>query len=288
MRIIKDQIDYTERRLAGEEVIPRAYLYGLTAVEKGRSANEVMVISISSLDLSAYIYEIKDENFRITSFQENVHHSLSEVLTNELLNQQTLAWWKAVFFEKDGQCTYDQAYDEFRVSEKDTQTFQEMIQSVKQSFEGLNLPVVPSIVCIAGEYSMNPLVRYVLQQELAFHNIIHLIPCEDITSDTFEGSQNKIIHPTVKIQALPMRIDGVLFTDLFMQQPIPITFPLLCIDNILVNDIPWSRLVSDRRPDYRAGDLDFKLLYLQADCDVYGSVFLSCMDIRRNRSIVKL
>lgn len=287
MRIIKDQTNYIERRLAGEEVIPRAYLYGLTAVEKVLSANEVMVVSINTHDFSAYVYEIKDGNFRIRSFQENVHHSLSEVLTNDILDSQTLAWWKAVFFEKDGQCTYDQAYDEFRVSEKDTQTFQEMIQSVKQSFESLNLPAIPSIVCIVGEYSMNPLVRYVLHQKLASHNNVHLIPCEDITTDTFEGSQNRIIHPTEKIQASPIRINGVLLTDLIMQQPIPITFPLLCIDNILVNDIPWSWLVSDRRPDYRAGNLDFKLLYLQADCDVYGSIFLSCVDICRNRSIVK-
>ena len=288
MRVINNQTEYIERRLAGEEVIPRAYLYGLTAVEKGRSANEVMVISISSLDYSAYIYEMKEGNFRISSFQENVRHSLSEVLTNELLNQQTLTWWKAVFFEIDGQCTYDKAYDEFRVSEKGTQTFQEMIQSVKQSFESLNLPAIPSIVCIVGEYSMNPLVRYVLQQKLAPHNNIYLIPCEDLMTDTFEGSQNRIIHPTEIIQALPMRINGVLFTDLMMQQPVPITFPLLCLDNILVNDIPWSRLASDRSPDYRAGNLEFKHLYLHAECDVYGDIFLSCVDIRRNRTIVKI
>ena len=288
MRVIKDHADYTDRRLAGEKVIPRAYLYGLTAVEKGQSANEVMVISISSDDFSAYIYEIKDGNFRIRSFQEKVHHSLSEVLTNDIMDSQTLAWWKAVFFEKDGQCTYDQVYDTFRVSEKGTQTFQEMIQSVNQSFKNLNLPAIPSIVCIVGEYSMNPLVRYVLQQKLNPHNNIHLIPCEDITTDTFKGSQNRIIHPTEEIQALPMRINGVFFTDLFMQQPIPITFPLLCIDNVLINDIPWSRLVSDRTPDYRVGNIEFKHLFLQADCDVYGSIFLSCMDIRRNRSIVKL
>lgn len=287
MRIIKDQTNYIERRLAGEEVIPRAYLYGLTAVEKGTPANEVMVISISNLDYSAYIYEIKDGNFRITSFQENVHHSLSEVLTNELLNQQTLAWWKAVFFEKDGQCVYDKAYDEFRVSEKGTQTFQEIIQSVKQSFESLNLPAISSIVCIVGEYSMNPLVRYVLQQKLASHNNIHMIPCEEM-ADTFEGSQNRIIHPTEKIQALPMRINGVLFTDLFMQQPIPITFPLLCIDNVLVNDIPWSRLVSDNNPDYIVGNLEFKYLSLLAECDVYGDIFLSCEDSQGNNVIIKL
>lgn len=288
MRVIKDQADYIDRRLAGEKVVPMAYLYGLTAVEKGQSAKEVMVISINSHDFSTYIFEIMDGNFRITSFQENVHHSFSEVLTNEILDSRTLAWWKAVFFEKDGRCTYDQAYDEFRVADKGTQTFQEMIQSVKQSCEGLNLPVVPSIVCIFGEYSTNPLVRYVLQQRLDSHNTTHLIPCEDAKSDTFEGLQDHIIFPTERIKALQMRINGVVLTDFNTQQPITITLPLLCIDNVFVNDIRWSQMVSDGRPDYCVGDLAFKKLFLHAECDVYGSIFLSCDDICGNRSIVKL
>ena len=133
MRVIKNKTEYIERRLAEEEVIPRAYLYGLTAVEKGWSANEVMVISISSLDYSAYIYEIKEGNFRIISFQENVQHDLSDILNNELLDEQTLTWWKTVFFEKDGRCIYDSSYDNLRITENNNnQTFKEIIQSVEQ------------------------------------------------------------------------------------------------------------------------------------------------------------
>lgn len=287
MRIIKDQTDYIERRLAGEEVIPRAYLYGLIVAEEVQSADEVMVISINSLDYSIYIYEIKDGNFRIRSFQEIVHHSLSEVLTNDMLDDQTLAWWKAVFFEKDGHSTYDNAYDVLRIAENRNQTFQETIQSVIRSFEGLNLSSVPSRVCIVGEYSKNPLVRYALQQKLDSNNNIYMIPCDDVKSDSFEGAQSQIILPTERIQASPMRINGSIFADLFMQQSITITFPLPCIENVLVNDIKWSQLISDSTPDYSVGDLEFKKLFLQAECDVYGTIFLSCADIHGNRSIVK-
>ena len=127
MRIIKDQADYIERRLSGEEIIPRAYLYGLAAVEKGQSANEVMVISINKHDFSTYIYTIKDGNFLISSFQENAHHSLSEVLTNDILDRQTIAWWKVVFFEIEGQCKYDSSYDNLRIAENRAQTFKEII-----------------------------------------------------------------------------------------------------------------------------------------------------------------
>lgn len=289
MHIIKDQRDYIERRLSGEKVIPRAYLHGLTAVEKRESANEVMVISISQSDLSIYLYEIKDNNFRIISFQENVHHTLSEVLSRELLDEQTLAWWKVVFFEIEGQCKYDSSYDNLQIAENSAQTFKEIIQSVTQSLEELDIPKVPSTVCIFGEYSMNPLVRYVLQKKLEPHNSsIQLIPCEDIAKDTFDGSQSRIILPSEINQSLPMKINGLLFTDLVIQQPIPITFPMECIDNVLVNDISWSRLVSDRTPDYRVGNLEFKHLFLQADCDVYGDIFLSCEDSHGNNVIVKL
>lgn len=289
MLIIKDQTDYIQRRLAGEDVIPRAYLYGLIAVEKEQSADEVMVISISHLDFSVYIYEIKNGDFKVASFQENANHSLSEAITEDVLDEQTQAWWKAVFYEIDGRCTFDPAYASFKVAENRSQTFQEMIQSVILSLNQMKLTRVPPTVCIVGEYSSNPLVRYVIQQELSAHNdSIKLIPCEDIKSDSFEGSQNRIVYSTERIQALPMQVNKALYLNEILQQPMTITFPLQCIDNVLVDGVVWSQLVSDNSPDYSVGNYEFKHLILQAECDVYGFIFLSCSDVHNNRKIVKL
>ncbi len=136
---------------------------------------------------------------------------------------------------------------------------------------------------------MNPLVRYVLQQKLTTQDrSIRLITCEDIKTNNYDGPQNRIIYPTEIIQTLPMQINGGLYLDVIMQQPITITFPLLCINNVLVNDIRWSQLINDSSPDYSVGNLEFKYLFLQAECDVYGFIFLSCVDIHGNRLIVKL
>ena len=288
MRVIKNKTEYIERRLAEEEVIPRAYLYGLTAVEKGRSANEVMVISISSLDYSAYIYEIKEGNFRIISFQENVQHDLSDILNNELLDEQTLTWWKTVFFEIDGRCIYDSSYDNLRITENNNnQTFKEILQSVEQSFERMEISQVPSIVCLTGEYSTNPLLRYVMQEKLVNKNGLHIISFEDITPETFQGSQNRIILPS-DIKSIFIRINEGLNMETIMWQPMSIKFPLQCIDNVLVDNITWNKLVSDKNPDYNVGNLEFKHLSLLAECDVYGDIFFSCEDIHDNKVIVKL
>ena len=288
MRVIKNKTEYIERRLAEEEVIPRAYLYGLTAVEKGWSANEVMVISISSLDYSAYIYEIKEGNFRIISFQENVQHDLSDILNNELLDEQTLTWWKTVFFEKDGRCIYDSSYDNLRITENNNnQTFKEIIQSVEQSFERMEISQVPSIVCLTGEYSTNPLLRYVMQEKLVNKNGLHIISCEDITPETFQGSQNRIILPS-DIKSIFIRVNEGLNIETIMWQPMSIKLPLQCIDNVLVDNITWNKLVSDKNPDYNVGNLEFKHLSLLAECDIYGDIFFSCEDIHDNKVIVKL
>lgn len=287
MHIIKDQRDYIERRLSGEKVIPRAYLHGLTAVEKRESANEVMVISISQSDLSIYLYEIKDNKFRIISFQENVHHTLSEVLSRELLDEQTLVWWKTVFFEIDGRFIYDSSYDNLRINENSTQTFKDIMQSVEHSLEEMEISQVPSTVCMIGEYSTNPLFRYVIQEKLVKINALHIITSEDAPSVTFQGSQNQIILPP-EIKSIFIRVNEGLNMESVMWQPMSVKLPLQCINNVLVNDITWSQLVSNNNPDYIGGNLEFKHLSLLAECDVYGDIFLSCEDSHGNNVIVKL
>lgn len=288
MCIVNDLSEYIQRRLAGEHVLPMAHLLGMTAVEQEPTANELMVISIHHDDMSFYIYEIKESKFRISSFQENIKHCLSGVLTDDLLNVKTEAWWKAVFFEIGGQCSYDNAYDTLKIAEDNNQDFKELIDSVSRALKGLDFPSVPSVVCLVGEYSANPLVRYVLQEKLSLNNSIQLIPCDVKKNESFEDFPNQVIPPTEKIQEVPILVNGGIYADAILQKHVTVTFPLSCIDNVLVNDIKWNQLVSDKSPDYRTGNLEFKRLFLQADYDVFGDVFLSCKDIHGNLSLVKL
>lgn len=288
MCIVKEQAEYNRRRLAGENVVPIAHIYGLTAIEYRQSASEVMAISIEEQTLSAYIYEIKDRKFRIVSFVENIVHTLSEVLKDDLWNGQTEAWWKAVFYEIDGQCSYDHAYDTLKPTEGSSQGFKDVIDAVSHAFNELDFPSVPPVVCLVGEYSSNPLVRYVLQEKLSVNNSIQLIPCDIKKTDSFEDFPNQVFLPAEKKQATPLLVDGGIPIDAIFLKPITVTFPLSCTDNVLVNNLKWTQLVSYKSPDYKVGNLEFKLLFLKAECDVYGSVFLSCSDLYGNQSIVIL
>lgn len=287
MDIVNIRSEYIKRRLKGENVIHKASLFGQFVLSN--CSGNAMVISANKNSFSFYDYSIENNKFHLDFYQEYEDHGLIQVITDDLCDISTSKWWKHVFFDNDGKFTYDTSYDNLRISEKSDLTFLEMFKIMEEYFETISFERIPKLVYITGDYAQNPFVRYYIQERLfPIEPEVQIYTYDD---SIIEGLSDLALHialPQEKLLFTNIQVSDGLSLGTLVSKTITVDIPLLCSNNILVNNISWNSLLLEQNPDYMVGSYGFKKVKIHAECDVFDSVFLSCTDLRGNKIIKEL
>jgi hypothetical protein len=228
---------------------------------------------------------MSEGRFHVDEFRESVPHSLSDVVSSDMMHDKaTMKWWEAVFFEHDGECTYDAYYDSLKISEKSDTTFKELIKKTSSIISTLQLPRTSYKIFVSGDYADNFLFRYVLQQEISVKQIV-VLPKSD-GKELFE--ENSIVSLPDIISTGRLNTSPLLTLDMMLTNSVNITLPLASADGFLANKLRWKDILADMNKDYSAGNLDFKIISVCVECDVFQNTYLSCHDLRGNKKVVQL
>lgn len=280
MRCVYNYDDYIRRKLAGEDVVSATTLYGINA--KDRNTEDFMVVVLNETDCSFYKYVLKDGRFHITDYQEVIQHGMADFLPLSMVqNMYTMKWWKHVFFERNGICTYDAHYDTLRIAEDCEMTFKELMERVAQSLPSLGLPPITTQVYLTGDLAC-PVFRYVLQQSHSNYNVWALPAIsEDMSLD-----ENEVVPvPMELFDQLAINANGGMAFSLFARGPVVVNLPILSKDNEMAMGTKWEDMLVNQQTDYTVGNFDFKVIRLRVECDPFQNAFLSCQDTRGNRKV---
>jgi len=278
--------EYLRKRLRGEDVVSVATLYGFNALASNKTLDSFIVMELNKSDYSYYKYKVQDGKYYVTDYKEEaVSHDITQVLTDELLQNETIMrWWKSVFYESDGICTYDHYYDLYKISDGNEVDFKDIIKNLSERVSALQLPVEGmSHVLLTGELSKNPMLRYVVQEKIGKALVL------PETQQTESLNEHDIVAlPKEKLLQLSLKATESIKLMKLVDAPINITLPLDSTNGVILSDKTWKDALANEQEDYSVGDLKFKNLNIQVKCDVFQNIFLSCKDLSGNRKVLHL
>ncbi len=285
MNCIYNTKDYLKRKLLGEDVVSAATIYGYQAKLTNLASATFAVLVINMDDFSLFKYKMSEGRFHVDEYRESVPHSLPDVVSSNMMYDKAIQrWWDTVFFEHNGECTYDAYYDSLNISEKSDVTFKELMEKVSSIISTFQLPKTSNTLFLSGDYANNNLVRYVLRQELSMKQII-VLPNSD-GKEVFE--ENCIVSLPKIISEGSLSTFPLVKLDTLLTNNVNVTLPLDSAEGFLINKLKWKDLLVDMDKDYSAGNLDFKMISVFVECDVFQNTFLSCQDSRGNKKVVQL
>lgn len=284
MDIENNYNEYLNRRLLGEDVISVATLYGFNALAANLAMDGFVVMELNKSNYSCYKYNVQDGRFRVTAYnKEAVSHDITQVLTDELLQNETIMrWWKSVFYESDGICTYDSYYDHYKIADGSEVDFKEIIKKLSERVSAMQLPVEGmSQVLLTGELSKNPMLRYVVQEKIGKA----LVLFENQQTESL-NERDVIALPKEKLSQLSLNASESIKLMTLVDSPVNITLPLNSMGNVMLSRKTWKDALVNEQEDYSVGDLKFKKLNIQVECDVFQNIFLSCKDLSGKRKVI--
>lgn len=275
--------DYLRRKLSGEEVVSAATLFGKEVI--AHTADDFLVLVLNVESVSYYNFKNVEGKFHVTDYKESIPHTIVESVTPELLyDEHATKWWSHVFFEHDGQCTYDTYYDDLKVSEESTVSFKELIDKVAASISAIQIPNTTSQVFLTGDLAGCTLVRYVLQMKLA-PSRVHILSMS--SQEDFDENQ-LVTLPVERLDQLSLFVNGTFSYLTLASAPVSITLPLLSMGSEMTPGIKWEDMLVEQQKDYSVGNFDFKRMSVHVECDPFQNIFLSCTDIKGNRKVKQI
>lgn len=272
-----------KRKLSGEIIVSSATYMGYKAITTYQATDNFMVVVINKDNLSFYVYSVKEGKFCIKEYKESLHHTITDLITTELLqNNDVIKWWKCIFYEHDNVCTYDPYYDALKISDNSDITFKEIIERLSSHISSLQLPTGISQMFLTGDLAANPLIKYVLQRLTASKSVLSLT---DFIGNDIPDENEIVILPKERLNHMSLNVKGsVIFTEL-VPTSLNITLPLDSIGNLMSSDTKWEDMLVDKQQDYNVGNLAFKTISVRVECDSFQNIFLSCKDLRGNRKV---
>lgn len=272
-----------KRKLSGEIIVSSATYMGYKAITTYQAPDNFMVVVMNMDNLSFYVYNVKEEKFCIKDYKESLQHTITDLITTELLqNNDVIKWWKCIFYEHDNVCTYDPYYDALKISDNSDITFKEIIERLSSHISSLQLPTGISQLFLTGDLATNPLIKYVLQRLTASKSVLSLT---DFTGNDIPDENEIVIVPKERLDHMSLNVKGsVNFTEL-IPTSLKITLPLDSIGNLMSSDTKWEDMLVDKQQDYNVGNLAFKTISVRVECDSFQNIFLSCKDLRGNRKV---
>lgn len=275
--------EYLRRKSSGEEVISCATLYGIEATQ--RTADDFLVLVVNKENASFYSYKLVERAFHVIDYRESIPHTIAENIAPELLhNDFVMRWWGHVFFEHDGQCTYDPYYDDIKISEGSTVSFKELIDQVSASISSIHIPCTASKVFLTGDLAGCSLVRYAFQMKMAPSDVhfLSMSSYEDFDENQF------VTLPVERLNELQILLNGTFPYSTFASAPVSVTLPLLSMGSEMTPSIKWEDMIAEQQKDYSVGNFDFKRIFVRVECDPFQNIFLSCTDIKGNRKVKQI
>lgn len=272
-----------KRKLSGEIIVSSATYMGYKAITTYQAPDNFMVVVMNMDNLSFYVYNVKEEKFCIKDYKESLQHTITDLITTELLqNNDDIKWWKCIFYEHDNVCTYDPYYDALKISDNSDITFKEIIERLSSHISSLQLPTGISQLFLTGDLATNPLIKYVLQRLTASKSVLSLT---DFTGNDIPDENEIVIVPKERLDHMSLNVKGsVNFTEL-IPTSLKITLPLDSIGNLMSSNTKWEDMLVDKQQDYNVGNLAFKTISVRVECDSFQNIFLSCKDLRGNRKV---
>jgi len=275
--------DYLRRKLSGEEVVSAATLFGKEVI--AHTADDFLVLVLNVESVSYYNFENVEGKFHVTDYKESIPHTIVESVTPELLHDEHVTkWWSHVFFEHDGQCTYDTYYDDLKVSEGNTVSFKELIDKVAASISAIQIPNTASQVFLTGDLAVSSLVRYAIQMKLA-PSRVHILSM----SSHEDFDENRLVTlPVDRLNQLALFVNGTFSYSSLVSAPVSVTLPLLSMGSEMTPGIKWEDMLAEQQKDYSVGNFDFKRMSVRVECDPFQNIFLSCTDLKGNRKVKQI
>ena len=276
-----DPNEYLKQRLSGKRVISSATIYGKAALTQ--TSDDFFVVDINPQELSYLCYAVSDEKFHVTRHEYGIPHTFSSIISDDLrLEESIRKWWKNVFYEHDGVCTYDNFYDSLKIAEGSESTFRELIDKLTDAFQSLNFPSITSQIFLTGEMAEIPLLRYVFQQLAAGHDV-RALPSLPKSNDIDE--KDIVTRPVENLESFVLNVGGGMKFTMIASNPATITLPILSSSSEMFAGTQWNEMLVDQQKDYSVGNFDFKLVNVSVEYDVFQNIFLSCVDTRGNRKV---
>ena len=273
--------EYLKKKLSGERVISSATFYGKAAITQ--TSDDFLVVDINLQELSYLYYVVNDGKFHITRYEYGIPHTISSIISDELrMDENIKKWWKHVFYEHDGVCTYDSHYDSLKIAEGSETTFRELIDKLTIAFQSMNIPSITAQIFLTGEMAEIPLLRYIFQQMATGYNV-RVLPA--FPEGNVIDEMDVVTLPAEHLGSFVINAGGGITLSMFTSHSATITLPLLSVSSEIFSGTKWSEMLIDQQKDYSVGNFDFKLVNISVEYDVFQNIFLSCIDIRGNRKI---
>lgn len=289
MTIIKNNEEYINRRALGEKVVSIATLFGYEAMTTNLAVDNFVVLEMGKSDFSFYRYNVSDGKFCVLDYMENTGHRIGNFLTTEMLEDDAVArWWNCVFYERDGVCTYDDYYNSLTIYDNSDIKFEDLINNVAECVSSLSLPTSTDHLFLTGDLMNNPVLRHVLQKQFG-QGKVRLLQEVSLNEDVDENEI--VILPMERLDQLALKTNEAVKLKEITSNPISITLPFDSKNNTVVADVKWKDLIVDKQEgqkDYSVGNLDFKIISLRVECDVFQNIFLACQDLRGNCKVLKI
>ena len=286
MTPVYDSRDYIARKRAGESVISVLSVYGSRAMSIVPSAREFLVLMLNRDNYSFFFFTVNEGRFRISSSQEAVPHELSSILSEGLSQDDSVVrWWNCVFYDENGFCSYDTAYDSLGVFEGSDKTFGQLLRQLSEAFSRMDLPTRVSHVFLGGELLKNAAVRYTVQQ---FYSSRQLSVLPEIAGDVVLDENRLVTLPDEQLNRMSIELNGAIPFSAFVSSPVLLTLPLDSVNNQMVENYSWNAILSDLEVDFSVDEMCFKNVWLQVECDALQNIFLASRDMKGSRKVIQL
>lgn len=283
MTVITNHSEYIQKRLAGEQVISSAFVFGIGALKQFPMLKDFEVLSLNWDVYSIYSYCVEKGKFRVTEMHESLSHMLIEQTPSALLKDQTtMSWWNSVFFGIENKRQYDNAYDDLLIAENNTLSFKDVINYTKKELSKLVISRHTTHIMLTGDLATNPLVQYILQTLFPSKVILPLqtISCKNV-------DENHFVVPNKKFKQVSIHTNQIITLSSLVSQPVRVTIPLdSSMESIMLPNVKWKDMLTDKQKDYTTHNLDFKNIQLRADYDVFSNIFITSEDIHGHRKVV--
>jgi len=273
--------DYLSRKTSGEKIIPIASMYGLWA--SSFTSDDFLVITLNMDTFSFYKYHVEGGKFFVADFRESIPHQISKYIPHHFIQDSAMMqWWKNVFFEQDGQCTYDSYYDTLSISEDSNIVFKDLINDVEALVHSLHIPSTETQLFLTGDLSGCFLVRYVFQQCFPSSKVRML---QASSTDDLINEKDIVLRPEEQLKNYVLHANGDIKFSMLTTSPVSITLPLLSMNSMMISGVNWGEMLHDQQEDYSVGNFGFKKVNIHVECDVFQNIFIVCEDLKGNRKV---
>lgn len=287
MTCVYNYEDYLKRRLAKEDVISIAAVYGYNALQMDVKSSEFIVLELNHDIYSYYRYVKDNDRFYVSEHDDNIPYNINRLIASEMLhNRSMMRWWNCVFFEIDGKRTYDNSYDDLKIADESDRLFKNVLKDLMSVVSNIHLKISNSSVFLTGDLSKNPMLQYVLQKQYESSRFIVLQSAKD---STLLDEKQVVVLPKEKLSKLVLRTNVHIDSSSIVSEAVNITLPLdTSTNSIMVSNTIWKDILFDEHVDYSAQGLNFKNIRLQVDYDSFHNIFMNCQDTRGNCKVIKI